>query len=98
MLDLVDTARLGFFVLAGWFALSLVIAVFWAVAGYRLNRRREQSTVALLAAREVKVPSQPRASADDQLAAQVAEAPVAPAIPVHGSRRRRRQDSLKSSA
>jgi len=92
-MDLVDTARVGVLVLAAWFAASLVIALFWAVAGYRLNRRREIATTALLAAREVAVPTQTRG-----VAATPAGSETAPAIPAHGSKRRRRQDSLKASA
>lgn len=93
MMDLVDTARVGLLVLAAWFAASLVIALFWGVAGYRLNRRREVATAALLAAREVSVPTQTRG-----VPTTPAEPKAAPAIPSPGSRRRRRQDSLKTSA
>jgi hypothetical protein len=93
MMDLVDTARVGLLVLAVWFAASLAIALFWGVAGYRLNRRRELATTALLAAREVSVPAQTRG-----VPAPSAQPEAAPAIPVHGSKRRTRQDSLKASA
>lgn len=93
MMDLVDTARVGLLVLAAWFAASLVIALFWGVAGYRLNRRRASATAALLAAREVAVPTQTRVVPTTS-----AEPEAAPAIPAHGSKRRRRQDSLKASA
>lgn len=103
MMDLVDTARVGLLVLAAWFAASLVIAVFWGLAGYRLNRRRELATTALLAAREVSVPTQTRAAAtaapaDPAVAPTAAGPAVPPAILAHEFKRRRRQDSLKASA
>lgn len=97
MMDLVDTAQVGLLVLAAWFAVSLAIAVFWGVGGYRLNRRRELATTALLAAREISVPTQKGGA--EAVSAPEADAPAEPrAIPVHGSKRRRRQDSLKASA
>lgn len=90
-MDLLDTARVGLLVLVAWFAASLLIAAFWGVAGYRLNRRRELATIALLETREVSIPTQTRAV--------VTPAPGdTPAIPAHASKRRRRQGALEASA
>lgn len=97
MLDLMDAARVGLLVLAAWFAASLIIALLWGAAGYRLNRRRELSAHALLAARDVTVPTQGR-PAVSSVAPEPVVAPAIPAIPVHGLKRRSRQDSLKTTA